>query len=149
MKFRQRLAWLVASGYLAGSFLSLYYLFEINDRYNQFALDHVNSAHKGDSNQKVKDNIPSLEGSRTSSWHHLADVPLGVWFVIFIVPYLQIFFMILACTRAEPKMSYAFLWPGMIYMRYQEMVGWLCHKQHTLKSMNSTVYTNGDVVLHT
>ena len=155
MKFRQRLAWLAALVYLGSSFFVLYYLFEISEHYNKFALEHVNTVHKdGQSGEKSKikgQGHSEVEGhkerSRILPWQHIADIPLALWFVILLVPYLQIFFMILACTKAEPRMSIAFLWPGMIYIKYQEVVQQLCNRNKL--HIKSSEYANGHTILHT
>lgn len=146
MKFRQRIAWLMVVAYLGGTFSFFYYMFEINEHYNQYAVDHVQKYHST--------NNASAE-SRTllsSIWGHLTDIPLPVWLLVFLLPYLQVFMMILACTRVEPKHSFAYLWPGLVYLKYQRLFG----KEKisiipsipvTHTSLNGT--SNGHTIIHT
>ena len=148
MKFRQRVAWLVVVMYLGGTFAFVYYIFEINEHYNAFAVDHVQRFHT------VKNGKTEMESGNYSFFHslwcHVIDLPLSVWMLILLLPYFQIFLMILACTRPEPKMHIAFLWPGLIYLKYQQLfkknkicVIPLDNAQTNLKIMN------GHAVLHT
>ncbi|XP_060071974.1 lysosomal enzyme trafficking factor-like [Ylistrum balloti] len=160
MKFRQRIAWLMVVFFLAGSFSVLYYLFEISEHYNQFALEHINTYHKPVQVEAVfnhKGEIKKAEPvdvekgeitSTGSAWHHIIDVPMVVWFVLFLLPYLQIFFMILACTKAEPKMSMAFQWPCLIYLKYKKFINGSADKSYSM-GVNSTVQTNGHMVFNT
>ncbi|OWF37084.1 transmembrane protein 251-like [Mizuhopecten yessoensis] len=158
MKFRQRIAWLMVLFFLGGSFSVLYYLFEFSEHYNQFALEHVNAYHnpneadpvKNQKGEKAKpvDNERGEVTGTSSAWHHFIDVPVAVWFVVFLLPYLQIFFMILACTKAEPKMSMAFQWPCLIYLKYQQCVKGPSDKPYSM-GLNSTVQTNGHMVFNT
>lgn len=115
MKFRQRMAWLVVIVYLGGTFAFFYYMFEINEHYNQFAVDHVQKYHTSSNDGKVES-----QNFISSLWGHVTDIPLTIWLLIFLLPYLQLFMMILACTRAEPKHSLAYLWPGLIHLKYQQ-----------------------------
>ena len=147
MKFRQRVAWLVVVMYLGGTFAFVYYIFEIHDHYNSFAVDHVQRFHT------VKNGENEMESGNSifhSLWCHLTDLPLSVWMLILLLPYLQFFLMILACTRPEPKMHIAFLWPGLLYLKYQQLfkrnkisVIPLDNAQTNLRIMN------GHAVLHT
>lgn len=142
MNFRQRFALLLVVGYLGLSFGILYYIFEISDHYNNFALEHVEKFHQ---EQRVVE-IKSSE-SRTWFWYHVTDLPLSVWLLILLLPYLQIFFMLLACTRSEPKMSIAYMWPGLLYLKYQQLFKRLPRQQS--KSINSTVVVNGHSIIDT
>ena len=45
MKFRQRIAWIGVVAYIAGTALFFYYLFELSDAFNVYALDHVHTYH--------------------------------------------------------------------------------------------------------
>ncbi|XP_033734125.1 transmembrane protein 251-like [Pecten maximus] len=159
MKFRQRIAWLMVVFFLGGSFSVLYYLFEISEHYNQFALEHTNTFHKpieieaAINHKEVKkakseDNEKGEITQSGPAWHHIIDVPVAVWFVLFLLPYLQIFFMILACTKPEPKMSLAFQWPCRIYLKYQQFVRGPADKPYSM-GINSTVQTNGHMVFNT
>ncbi|KAL4238127.1 hypothetical protein ACF0H5_002839 [Mactra antiquata] len=133
MKFRQRIAWLVVVVYLGGTFAFFYYMFEINEHYNQFAVDHVQKYHS--SSTKSEHHSQNFV---SSLWGHLTDVPLTVWLLIFLLPYLQLFMMILACTRAEPKHSFAYLWPGLLFLKYQQVF-----KKHKYSIIPSQISSNG------
>ncbi|XP_069117204.1 lysosomal enzyme trafficking factor-like [Argopecten irradians] len=153
MKFRQRIAWLMVVFFLGGSFSVLYYMFEISEHYNNFALEHTINFHKSieiNHNEVKKVKSKDIErGEITNTgpaWHHIIDIPVAVWFVLFLLPYLQIFFMILACTKPEPKMSLAFQWPCRIYLKYQHFVRGSVEKPY---SMGSTLQTNGHAVFNT
>lgn len=122
MKFRQRIAWLLVLVYLGGSFAFFYYMFEINEHYNHFALDHVQKYHsEAESHHKSQSNGQVVY----QLWSHIIDIPLPIWLLIFLLPYLQLFLMLLACTKAEPRLSLAYIWPGLLFKKFQE----LCKKQ--------------------
>ncbi|KAH3856201.1 hypothetical protein DPMN_098784 [Dreissena polymorpha] len=116
MNFRQRVAWLSVIFYLTATFAFFYYLFELNEHYNHFAVDHIEKFHS----DGVHDPGSSL---LSRLWGHLTDVPLTVWFLVLLVPYLQVFLMLLACTRADPRLSLAYMWPGLVYQKYQQICG--------------------------
>lgn len=77
MKFRQRMAWLLLVVFLSASFAFVYYLFEINDHFNHMALEHVQNQHGG--NKKAGTFL-----------EHATHLPLAVWLLIFMLPYLQV-----------------------------------------------------------
>ena len=139
MKFRQRIAWLVIMVYLGGTFGFLYYIFEINEHFNRFALEHNNNYHHSDGDQKH-----SLVGV---FWHHLTYIPLQVWIIILILPYLQIFGLILAWTRVEPRRSIAYVWPALVYCQVQRI--WRRLRRHSRKHMDSASISNGHIVIDT
>ena len=139
MKFRQRIAWLAVILYLTASFGFVYYIFEINDHFNSFALDHVRTYHNGNRAFVV-----------LSLWYHATDIPLAIWLIIFLLPYLQIFGMLLAWTRVEPWRSTAFQWPGIVFNKWRKLYKRLTgHPHHGSKAINSTVAFNGHVVIDT
>lgn len=115
MNFRQRIAWLLVAIYLAGTCAIVYYIFEISDVFNQAALDHVEKYH---SHQGKDLGEPS---SYFSVFSHITDVPLAVWLLLLLFPYLQVFSMLLACTKPEPRVSMAYLWPIMIYLKCRQI----------------------------
>lgn len=94
MKFRQRIAWVVLFSYLTLSFVTIYYFFELADQYNILALDHTKLYHSSQSD--------GSDGMWTL-WKHLPDVPYIVWMLTATSFYLQIFCLIYACTKPEPK----------------------------------------------
>ncbi|KAK7103898.1 hypothetical protein V1264_018703 [Littorina saxatilis] len=137
MKFRQRIAWLAVLVYLAASFGFVYYIFEINDHFNSYAVDHVRTYHG-----------EGMDVFVFSMWHHAADIPLALWLLIFLLPYLQVFGMLLAWTRAEPWRSTAFQWPGIIFHKWKKLYRHLTRRGGS-KAINSTVVFNGHVVIDT
>lgn len=146
MKFRQRVAWLMVIAYLGGTFSFCYYMFEINEHYNKYAVDHVQKYHSTNNGDSQPRSVLS------SIWEHLADIPLPVWLLVFLVPYLQIFLMILACTRVEPKHSLAYLWPGLLYMKYQQLFKREKYSIIPSKSVHEVTLngtTNGHTIIHT
>lgn len=147
MKFRQRIAWITVIMYLGGTFAFFYYMFEINEHYNQFAVDHVQRYHSTVTGQQH-----DSQNIFSNFYGHVTDIPLPVWLLIFLLPYLQIFMMILACTRAEPRHSLAYLWPGIVYMKYQKLFrghkSSLTHTQLTpMVTLNG--HSNNHIVIHT
>ena len=118
MNFRQRIAWLLVVLYLLLTCALVHYIFEISDRFNQFALDHVERFHKaapaGDSeNAEDKTDHRGL----WYFWLHFTDVPLWTWLLIAVLPYLQVFFMLMAFTKADPQLNTAFMWPIYTFMK--------------------------------
>lgn len=138
MKFRQRLAWLGVILYLSASFGFVYYIFEISEHFNSYALEHVQNYH-GDSAISLS----------SSFWQHVTDIPMAVWLLFFLLPYLQIFGMLLAGTRAEPWRSTAFLWPGIVFNKWQKLYKRLTGHTRQSKPINSTFVFNGHVVIDT
>lgn len=138
MNFRQRVAWLAVILFLTASFGFVYYIFEINEHFNSFALEHIQSFHGHAANDLV-----------SSFWQHVADVPLAVWLLVFLLPYLQIFAMLLAWTRAEPLRNMAFLWPGILVHKCRKFYKHFINKNHSDKAVNSGVVCNGYVVIDT
>ncbi|RUS76073.1 hypothetical protein EGW08_016147 [Elysia chlorotica] len=132
MKFRQRMAWLLLVLFLSFSCACAYYVFEINNHFNHMAIEHVRSEHGGD----VK---------AGTFLEHATHLPLAVWLLIFLLPYLQVFGLLLACTRPEPKMSLAFLWPGNLFVRSQKLLR--RYHPHDTRAINSSVVFNGHVVV--
>ena len=49
----------------------------------------------------------------------MADVPKPVIITIVSLLYLQVFFMLIACTKQEPRFSVAYAWPWYIYNKLQ------------------------------
>ena len=74
MNFRQRISWLLVICYLAATMGIMYYVFEISERFNQYALDHISRYSQGQAH---------------TGWH-IADIPLPVIMLIVILPYLQV-----------------------------------------------------------
>ena len=77
MKFRQRVAWLFLCIFLALTVTVVYYVFEIHSLFKRAAQEHLQSEHKGDTHAGT-----FLE--------HATHLPLPVWIVILLLPYLQV-----------------------------------------------------------
>ncbi|XP_067939049.1 lysosomal enzyme trafficking factor-like [Watersipora subatra] len=109
MKFRQRMAYIGVVLYIAASTLAFYYVFEISNAFNVYALDHLHTYHTQDAHQGEKTNAII----RTVS--HIVDIPKPVLVALVSLIYLQIFFMLIACTKQEPRFSFAYAWPWYLY----------------------------------
>ena len=140
MNFRQRMAWLAVSLYLGATCWIMYYIFEISDSYNVFALDHVDKFHK-----------PSESGAQSwSLWtlfQHVMDIPLPVWLLIAFLPYLQVFAMLLACTKPQPRFSMAYLWPIYIVLWCQNR--WMPSNESSHRKALNSMVPNGHVLIDT
>ncbi|KAI8788762.1 transmembrane protein 251 [Biomphalaria glabrata] len=132
MKFRQRMAWILLTLFLTASFAFAYYLFEINDHFNTMAVEHVQIEHGGD----IK---------AGTFLEHATHLPLAVWLLIFLLPYLQVFGLLLACTRPEPRLSLAYIWPGTLFFKSRKLLR--RYHPHDSKSINSSVVFNGHVAV--
>ena len=136
MNFRQRIAWLGVGAFLSASFGFVYYIFEINDHFNAFALEHVKTFHGED--ETMFAGLPL--------WSHITDIPLAVWMLVFLLPYLQVFAMLLAWTKPEPWRSTAFQWPGLVYFKSRRFYS-KCFGLDRRKAMNSHVNFNGHIII--
>ncbi|XP_039221838.1 transmembrane protein 251 isoform X2 [Crotalus tigris] len=94
MNFRQRMGWIGVGLYLIASAAAFYYVFEINETYNQLALEHIQQPP-----EKFKQEISWMHSLKT----RLLSVPFWLWAIIFLIPYLQMFLFLYSCTRADPK----------------------------------------------
>lgn len=147
MNFRQRIAWVLVTIFLAATCGMVYYIFEISDRFSVYALEHVRSYHPERSRTVAGRSVISVEvnsnpratneGILFSLGHHLMDIPLAVWLLFLVLPYLQIFCLLLACTKAEPRFSPAYLWPLLLYLKCRTLYHRWNHPVY--KSFNSPV----------
>lgn len=107
MNFRQRMGWIGVGLYLLASVAAVYYVFEINQTYNRFTLEHVERvAQEKEQNQAGETASSPLPSSFTwaqSLKTRLLLLPFWVWATIFLIPYLQVFLFLYSCTRADPK----------------------------------------------
>lgn len=87
MNFRQRMAWLCLTFYLATSVALAYYFLDIADQYGQFSLEHSKLHDSSGSN------IPYWQ-----FWRHIGDIPFAVLIILLAIPYLQIFAALFYCT---------------------------------------------------
>ncbi|CAH1791398.1 unnamed protein product [Owenia fusiformis] len=140
MQFRQRMAWLMVIIFLAGTCGIVYYIFDVSEQFNQFALDHVQKYHQG-----IQEDESELSYFR-SFMRHLTDIPLPLWMLLFSLPYLQVFCMLLACTKPEPRFSLAFLWPIYFYIKCRYL--W-CGQNSFDKAVNSTKLNGHTLILET
>ena len=99
MNFRQRVAWLLLACYLSCSGAALYYLLELRNWYNIYAVERIGEI-----------------AGESRTWH-LASMPPKVWMGALVVAYLQVFFLLLACTRAAPRCSVFLFWPLFLYVQ--------------------------------
>ena len=134
--FRQRVAWIITVFYLAVTCALVYYIFEINEHFNKFAIDHVQKFHTD----------PGADNSN-GIWHHIMDVPAVVFCIIFVLAYIQVFFMILACTRNEPKQSLAYIWPFFLYNKCKTFITNCSLYVH--RSQKSRTFSDGSVTIDT
>lgn len=130
MNFRQRISWLVVFVFLAVSAFLSYYMFELSDQYNDLALEHVQ--HYADT---VKHN-PHLLTITQRVTRYLVTLPFWLWTVLLMIPYLQVFCMLVACTRSDPMKASIVMVPVC-----------LCVKLASLLGNNSTRRT--DLLVHT
>lgn len=85
MNFRQRMGWVGVALYLLLSIMAAFYIFEV------VSLERVQ-----------RDGIDSL-ALPPAVLAHLPPLPLWMWALIFLVPYLQLFLFLFSCTRADPR----------------------------------------------
>lgn len=187
MNFRQRFAWILVMLYISATMATVYYLFEINEKYNQFAVQHLNTHHtdngqqdhlvkpifvvnnihpakhkhvteveirnriKGDASdsnahpKSMKEIHVDVETDSKPLWHHVIDVPFMLWGCVLMLPYLQTFFMLLACTRTNPTLSVAYRWPCVVYFKLQNLTRG-SHQKH----FNSSIALHrGSIIIDT
>ena len=137
MNFRQRIAWLLVAMYLALTSAIVYYIFDINDGYSAYALEHVE-----------RDHGKTSSGKFWSLFNHIMDIPLPVWILILVLPYLQVFSMLLACTKPDPQFSMAYLWPFYVYFKCKKLYMDLTASEEVSKAVNSPL-PNGHRLIDT
>ena len=150
MKFRQRVSWLLVAMYLAATCGVVYYIFELSDSFNSLALDHMEKYHSASASRD--DGWSSWLGGIGSAIWHLTDIPLTVWFIILVFPYLQVFCMLLACTKPEPRLSLAYLWPIYVFLRCRQFWSRYQDPSATFAGLNKAVNSriaNGHPILDT
>lgn len=111
MKFRQRMGWLFVVLFLALSCFLWYFIFELSDQYNALALDHV---------QTYSDTLRLNPNQLTwymSITRRLVALPFWFWALIFGIPYLQIFCILIACTRSDPLSATIMVVPVFLCMK--------------------------------
>ncbi|KAM8831717.1 lysosomal enzyme trafficking factor isoform 1-T2 [Spinachia spinachia] len=123
MNFRQRMGWLGVALYLLLSAMAVYYIFEVHS----FSLEHVQRGGAGPS-------APSL----AISWSqhvsaYLSPLPVWLWALVFLLPYLQLFLFLFSCTRADPRAVGFCVLPVCLAL--------LCSRQATRKPANRNVPT--------
>ncbi|CAI5684913.1 lysosomal enzyme trafficking factor [Oreochromis niloticus] len=87
MNFRQRMGWVGVAFYLLLSVMVAYYVFEVHS----FSLERVQRAGAS----------PSAPPPAITV--HMSPLPLWMWALIFLLPYLQLFLFLFSCTRADPR----------------------------------------------
>ncbi|GAB1600544.1 transmembrane protein 251-A-like [Argonauta hians] len=149
MKFRQRIAWIALVVYLSITCALTYYAFEINEKYTKYAINHSTKFHLEQKlRRKIgigKNMIMEMNSSETSVLHqmfsHLTDIPFVIWIVLFIIPYFQVFFLLLACTKPDPRLSYAMIWPNLVYLQWKKH----CVTTHSTKQNNINCNCNSNL----
>ncbi|KAF7654044.1 hypothetical protein LDENG_00075320 [Lucifuga dentata] len=111
MNFRQRMGWLGMALYLLLSVLAVYYMFDVQ----QFSLEHVQDA------------AGQVATPTDISWN--VGLPVWLWALAFLLPYLQLFLFLFSCTRADPHAVGYCILPICLTL--------LCSRRHTFsKSAN-------------
>ncbi|XP_022090651.1 transmembrane protein 251-like [Acanthaster planci] len=111
MNFRQRMGWLMVVVFLLLSALILYYMFEISETYNGLALEHVQSYASS-----LKNNPGGITWRQTIT-NRLVSLPFWLWMGILLVPYLQVFCLLIACTKNDPLTAGMALGPVCLVLR--------------------------------
>lgn len=134
MTFRQRLAWLLLFLYLICTCTFLYYIFQINEHYSIYALEHTdvhmpklaedlrrpNFRSTGITpQQKVFQTTKAVDPTPPSDvWllvQHIFDIPFVLLLALFASIYLQVFCNLWMCTRPEMPPVCMRLWPVYFY----------------------------------
>ncbi|KPP72418.1 transmembrane protein 251-like [Scleropages formosus] len=102
MNFRQRMGWVGVGLYLLASVATLYYVFEISQKYNRLTLELVEQA-EGPAPPEGPASAPSLPPWTSSLKTRVLSLPFWLWVTLFLLPYLQVFLFLYSCTRADPK----------------------------------------------
>ena len=122
MIFRQRIAWIAVIILLLVTSAAVYYVFEISEQFNIYAIDHIQKYHRGRLEVKffVSDKIDVTSSSPSSQSLykviHILDIPIPILLLFLLVAYLQVFCMVLSFTKKEPRRSLAFTWPCRLVM---------------------------------
>ncbi len=132
MNFRQRMSWLLVLFFLALSALLSYYIFEFSDQYNDLALEHVQAY-----SDTVKNN-PHLLTFYQKITRYLVTLPFWLWLVILMIPYLQVFCLLVACTKSDPMKASIVMVPMC-----------LCLKLSSILSKSSGGSSRTDILIHT
>ncbi len=93
MNFRQRIGWVGMALYLLLSVIVVYYIFEEQS----FSLEHVQRGGASPSGPPL-----AISWSQTIS-ARLPPLPVWMWVLVFLLPYLQLFLFLFSCTRADPR----------------------------------------------
>ena len=119
--------------------------------FNEYALDHVNKFHKPIVLEEKADKLLNEDTvAKTGSiFDHYTDIPLPVWMVVFLIPYLQIFAMLLACTKPNPQFSMAYMWPIYSYLWCQQKLNSRSDStpEIPVKSTDDKSLKNGSIVI--
>lgn len=93
MNFRQRMGWVGVALFLLLSVVAVYYVFEVHS----FSLERVQ---RGGASASAP---PLIVGWSQSVGTRLPPLPVWLWALIFLLPYLQLFLFLFSCTRADPR----------------------------------------------
>lgn len=94
MNFRQRMGWLCVAFYLLLSITAVYYVFEVHG--------------VGVGLEQVQRSGPPSAPPPGVSWSQsiltrLPPLPAWMWALLFLLPYIQLFLFLFACTRTDPR----------------------------------------------
>ena len=126
------MAWLFVLFFLAVSALISYYIFEFSDQYNDLALEHVQAY-----SDTVKNN-PHLLTFYQKITRYLVTLPFWLWMVILMIPYLQVFCLLVACTKSDPMKASIVMVPVCLCLKLSSLLG--------NRSSNSRT---SDILVHT
>ncbi|XP_040921064.1 transmembrane protein 251 [Toxotes jaculatrix] len=121
MNFRQRMGWVGVALYLLLSIMAVYYVFEVYT----LSLERV---HRGGAGPST---LPPAV-----TWSHLPSLPVWMWVLVFLLPYLQLFLFLFSCTRADPR--------AVGYCVLPFCIALLCSRRHTTQTPTS--YKVGSVI---
>ena len=103
------------------SFFIVYYMFEISDQYNSLAITHMS---------KYEMDIKKDPGSLTveqSVKQKLFSLPFWGWLLILLIPYLQVFCLLVACTKNDPANATVMVVPCFLCLR---IASWNTQRQY-------------------
>lgn len=119
MNFRQRIGWVGVALYLLLSVIVVYYVFEVHS----FSLEHVQ---RGGANPSAPPLVISLSQSISA---RLPPLPVWMWVLVFLLPYMQLFLFLFSCTRADPR--------AVGYCVLPVCLALLCSRRHASRKLTN------------
>lgn len=126
MNFRQRISWLLVALFLLISCFIVYYIFEISDQYNSLAITHMS---KYEMDMKNDPNSLTMEQSVKRK---LFSLPFWGWLLILLIPYLQVFCLLVACTKNDPANATVMVVPCFLCLR---IANWNTQRQNSRQTV--------------